>query len=201
MGCTCDDNRTVEQLLKEYLCAQVAAGIPAPQIDVEHRTICNEDTNTWHYVTVVYTNGVAGPPTVVDSGIACSEPLPISPDIEKIEVCDETTNTIHVKTYQYSYPDATDVTNVTETLLSDVDTNVPCNGTAEITKTHSRSTGQNTFTAPYKSLSVTAISDDVTIDGQLMPQGLTVTVGNYDDFVVSNNTVVDGTDYFTSIEV
>ena len=47
MGCNCDDKRTWEQLLQEYLCAQLEAGAPVPQIDVEHHTICNEDTDTW----------------------------------------------------------------------------------------------------------------------------------------------------------
>jgi hypothetical protein len=98
-----------------------------PQIDIEHRTICNETTNTWHYVTVIYTDGVVTSNTSTDSGIACSDPLPFNPDIEQIRRCDATTNTIWVDVVRYMTDPVTNVT--TSSLLQSIDTLEACNQT------------------------------------------------------------------------
>ena len=68
----------------------------------------------------------------------------------------------------------------------------------ELTKTITRTGGLNTYSAPYKSLSISAISDDVEIDGQPVPMGFPWSVGSnrYEQFV--NDTVVDGTDYIVT---
>ena len=67
-----------------------------------------------------------------------------------------------------------------------------------LTKIVTRATGSNAYVAPYKSLSVTTISDDVEIDGQLVPRGFTWSVDSnrYEQF--SNDTTVDGTDYIVT---
>lgn len=61
----------------------VLVGDKTDRVDVE--PICDESTDTWHFVTFV--NGVAQTPTV-DSGIRCSEPPPAAPkDVEPVEEC------------------------------------------------------------------------------------------------------------------
>lgn len=98
---------------------------PTPQIDVEHRTICNTTTDTWHYITVVYTNGVETSNTSVNSGISCKEPLPLEPDIEQLRRCNVATGTIFIDVVRYMTDPVTNVT--TSTILSSVDTLEKCN--------------------------------------------------------------------------
>lgn len=69
----------------------------------------------------------------------------------------------------------------------------------EFVKTHFRTSGSNTYTAPYKSLSITSLSNNVTVDGQAIPRSFTVTVGSDENELISNNTVVTGDDYFVTI--
>lgn len=96
-----------------------------PQIDIEHRTICNETTNTWHYITVVYTDGVITSNTSVDSGIPCADPLPLEPDIEQLRRCDATTSTIWIDVVRYMTNPVTNVT--TSSILQSIDTLEKCN--------------------------------------------------------------------------
>lgn len=96
-----------------------------PQIDVEHRTICDLTTDTWHYITTVYIDGVVDSETSIDSNIPCSEPLPFPPDIEKLDRCDAVTGTIITDVYRYVTDSVTNLT--TSTILSSIDTGIACN--------------------------------------------------------------------------
>ena len=73
------------------------------------------------------------------------------------------------------------------------------NARVDLSKTVSRSSGSNNFTAPYRSLSITALSDDVTIDGQSVPQGFNWNVNSNQNEQIKDNTVVDGTDYISTL--
>lgn len=89
--------------------------------------ICGEG-GTWVQTTTVYIDGVAGEPTVIDSGISCEEQAPLDRiDIEKLQICDPTTNTLHIKVCQFttSYDEGEPTT--VETELSYTDTGVKCN--------------------------------------------------------------------------
>ncbi len=106
-GCT-----TVEN------CVDPDTGEPQPllvqivgQSDVE--PVCDETTDTWHYVTFV--DGVAQPGTT-DSGIPCSDPPPA--DIEPVEECRN--DTIWNVWYSANPADGT----LTE--ISAADTGRPC---------------------------------------------------------------------------
>ncbi|MDP5044164.1 MAG: hypothetical protein NWQ06_04195, partial [Leeuwenhoekiella sp.] len=96
-----------------------------PQIDIEHRTVCNQDTDTWHFITVIYTDGVITSETSVDSGISCQDPLPLEPDIEQIRRCDAVTSTIWIDVTRYMTDPVTNVT--TSSILESIDTLEKCN--------------------------------------------------------------------------
>lgn len=68
----------------------------------------------------------------------------------------------------------------------------------DLTKTHERTSGANTYTAPYRSLTITAISNDVVIDGQAIPRGMSVSVDSNENERIINDTIVDGSDYFVT---
>lgn len=128
MACDCDDVRSLEALQKEYYCNALAvAGVAVPDYEYVSHTVCDLVTDTWHYVTTPYIDGVASAVVSVDSGIPCSELQPIEPIIKDVSVCDAVTGTIHVLVNQYVYNDPSDLTDVTVTQLSDTDTLVKCN--------------------------------------------------------------------------
>lgn len=78
-------------------------------VDVE----CDETTQNWAYFTTAVTNGVAAAPTIVDSGIACTED---KPDFEVIEEC--RLGTLHQVLYGIA-PDGTSTEiSATDTLIS-----------------------------------------------------------------------------------
>lgn len=68
----------------------------------------------------------------------------------------------------------------------------------DLVKTHSRTSGNNTYAQPYRSITVTALSADVTIDGQAMPEGMTVSVDSNENERHITDTVVTGSDYFVT---
>ena len=72
-------------------------------------------------------------------------------------------------------------------------------GTKNFIKQHFRTTATNTYTAPYKSLSITSFSDDVTVDGQPIPANFTINLEVGENEFINTNTVVVGTDYFVTI--
>jgi hypothetical protein len=126
----------LQQILSDIQCikcntANGSGGTPssAPQIDVVQVTLCDTTTNTWHYVTTVYTNGVAGTPTSQDSGRPCSQPQPTPPTIEKIDICDNLTKTIHTQVWKYTFDN---LGAVIEALVNDIDTGVACNQSFKI---------------------------------------------------------------------
>ena len=73
------------------------------------------------------------------------------------------------------------------------------NAPADLTKTVSRTSGPNTYSANYCSLSITAFSGDVTIDGQDIPQGFGWSVSSNENERFVNDTIVDGTDYIVTL--
>lgn len=68
-----------------------------------------------------------------------------------------------------------------------------------LTKEISEGDSLTTFIAPYHSLTVTALSNDVTIDGVNIPQGLTWSVDSNKGEQFANDTIVDGTQFITTI--
>ena len=73
------------------------------------------------------------------------------------------------------------------------------NAPVDLTKTVSRTSGPNTYSANYRSLTISAFSGDVTIDGQAIPQGFNWTVGSNQNERIVDDTVVDGTDYMSTL--
>ena len=67
-----------------------------------------------------------------------------------------------------------------------------------LTKTVTRATGDNTYAGPYRSLTITSFADDVTIDGQAIPNGFTWSVNADRLQEITNDTVVTGADYFVT---
>lgn len=69
----------------------------------------------------------------------------------------------------------------------------------------SRGTGPVTVTTPYQSISITAISGDVTIDSgggpQAIPANFNWNVGIGATEVLTNSVTVDGTDYILTVVV
>lgn len=75
-------------------------------------------------------------------------------------------------------------------------------GIREVTplnKQRFRATGTNVYAAPYRSISITAFSDDVSIDGQPVEQGFVEGISSNANEVYTQDTVVEGTDYFVTI--
>lgn len=88
------------------------------QIDVE----CNEQSGNYDYITTTITNGIAGTPAHVDSGIACTADAPVPEKDYVIRTeCDPVTNTIHETLIALNTSDDT------ETVLTSVDTLRECN--------------------------------------------------------------------------
>lgn len=65
--------------------------------------------------------------------------------------------------------------------------------------TDANETGTNTYTAPYRSLSVTALSNDVTINGVVIPEGLTRSSGSNDDEQQTADVTITGTSYYVTL--
>ena len=68
-----------------------------------------------------------------------------------------------------------------------------------LTKERIRTSGSNTYVAPYRSISITAFSDDVVIDGQAVPQGFSEAIASNENEEYIQNTAVTGSDYFVTI--
>ena len=68
-----------------------------------------------------------------------------------------------------------------------------------LTKERIRTSGSNTYVAPYRSISITALSDDVVIDGQAVPQGFSEAITSNENEEYIQNTAVAGSDYFITI--
>lgn len=72
--------------------------------------------------------------------------------------------------------------------------------TVDLQKVRSRVTDGSitTIAAPYRSVSITALSDDVTIDGQAIPLGFTESIGSNRNEQFTENTTIAGADYFVT---
>lgn len=80
-------------------------------------------------------------------------------------------------------------------------TKVDCVAPEEIvdrTTTHARTSGNNTYTAPFRSFSITAVSSDVTLNGQAMMQGFTVSLDSQENEEHVTPQVVTWGDYFVT---
>lgn len=88
--------------------------------------VCRD--GTWQYEVITLIDGIETDRIYSDTGIACDEPKPIEPQIQKTRYCNVATNTLFDKTCIYTFPDPTDLSNVAESVISDVDTGLPCEG-------------------------------------------------------------------------
>ena len=93
--------------------------------------VCRD--GTWQYEVITLIDGVETGRVYSDTGIACDEPKPIEPRIEKIRYCNVSTNTLFDKVCLYTFPDPADQTNVVETIISDTDTGLACEGDKVVT--------------------------------------------------------------------
>lgn len=108
------------------LAEDTAPVTPVITSDIEY--LCNEDTNVYDQYVTVITDGVAAAPVITATTAPCDSQ---KPDVESVTICDLLTNTVHIVTTSYAEDG-------TATLLSDIDTFVPCNNpTDEIDVTYS----------------------------------------------------------------
>lgn len=115
-------------------CLANAAAVPSPDYEYIKDYVCDPTTNTRHCIVTPFIDGVAQPVIDTDLNTPCDADMPIEPQVEKIAYCNTDTNTIHNKVCLYTFTDPSDLTQVTETVLSDVDTGVPCVDEPETTE-------------------------------------------------------------------
>lgn len=93
-------NIVTTQIDPDGTCTEIKAVVteeicgPVPVIDPEFTLVCNSDTDLYDLYEIIYTDGVAGDPTITPTDLPCEPAL----DVEQVRVCDSTTNTIHVIT-------------------------------------------------------------------------------------------------------
>ena len=75
----------------------------------------------------------------------------------------------------------------------------PCPEATGLTHSNLRTAGVQTILAPYRSIAVVALSGDVEVDGQALPQGVPVSYGGGSGEAFSDNTTVSGTDYWLTV--
>ena len=134
------------------------------------------------------TDGLEAGQTTITAAINNNTTLTVDElqDIETILVnsLNEHTNTV------------TQLTNANTTLTSILN---GLTGVQGLITSRSRTTGVNTYTAPFRSISITAISNDVTIDGQSVPKGFSESVESNEKEQHTVNVTVTGTDYYVTL--
>lgn len=100
-------------------------------------------------------------------------------------------------------------TNQPRTIVGDVDCcECSCSGGGSSTTSsaetvnrvsqHFRTSGNNTYGSPFRSFALTALSGDVTLNGQAVPQNMTVVLDTPENERHVTNQVVTGSDYFVT---